>query len=80
MKNTLNHFLFFMQLLAVVCNIIVVVSSPDIRDYLLLYVLIPIGYLCGVVLSVRFLCAQGDRGDRQRSRQTDGGTGDETRS
>ena len=79
MKKAVDLLLLFMQLLGL-GGMALLVFLPGLRGEVLPTLIILLGYGCGSALGIRNLGDIERRREEQRSRQTDGGTGDETRS
>ncbi|MBM6664755.1 hypothetical protein [Flavonifractor plautii] len=54
MKNGINYLLLLMQVVAVVGNLLLLLF-PQLRSCTVIYLIIILGYGCGVALSIRFL-------------------------
>ena len=54
MKKAINYILLLVQVIAVVCNLLLLLL-PQLRSYTVIYLIVVSGYSCGVALSIRFL-------------------------
>ena len=54
MKKAINYILPLMQVIAVVCNLLLLLF-PQLRSCTAIYLIVILGYGCGVALSIRFL-------------------------
>ena len=54
MGKFIDYILLFAQVIAVVCNIVVLIF-PQLRSQTVIYLIVVLGYGCGVALSIRIL-------------------------
>lgn len=54
MKKAINYILLLMQVIAVVCNLLLLLF-PQLHSCTAIYLIVILGYGCGVALSIRFL-------------------------